>query len=297
MELRHLRYFVAVAEELHFGRAALRLRTAQSSLSAQIRALESELGVPLFNRTKRHVHLTDAGRVLLPEAQSILQRATLAARTAQRAGRGELGRLGIGFVPSADCTSFPAILRAFKQRAPHIDLVLHNLGALEQLAALRQGEIDVGFLRPPGSDAAIASEIILREPFVVVLPQDHPLAQPGALALAQIASEPLVLCSRQHSALQRDSIAALFRAAGVIPNIHFETDHTQTILGLVAAGIGLSLMPASVQALGAPGLAYRRLKGRGPRLEMAIAWRRDDPSRVLDHFLAVVRDLSPSGFR
>lgn len=297
MELRHLRYFVAVAEELHFGRAALRLRTAQSSLSAQIRDLEAEVGVRLLSRTKRQVHLTDAGRAFLAEAQNILKQAENGVRLARRADRGELGRLGIGFVPSADCISFPEILRVFKKRAPRIEIVLRNLSAIEQLAALRQGEIDIGFLRPPGSDPTIQSETIIREPFVVAVPKGHPLAKAREVAVKELHNEPLLLCSRQHAALQHDSIITMFRSADVVPRILFETDHIQTILGLVAAGIGISLLPASVENLRAPGLAYRRIKGAGPHLEMAVAFRRSDPSQVLAQFLTVVREFARRQFK
>jgi DNA-binding transcriptional LysR family regulator len=296
MELRHLNYFVAVAEELHFGRAAARVRTAQSSFSAQIRDLEQELGVQLLHRTKRQVHLTDAGRAFLIEARATLKQAARAVRVAQRASHGEAGALGIGFVPSADCISFPDILRVFKKQYPEVQLQLHNLTASEQVEALRQGEIDIGFMRPLRIEKAIASERIMREPVVVVLPKKHRLLSNAEVALEDVAAESLILCSRIHAPLQHDVIVAQFRAANLIPNVSLETDHIQTVLGLVAAGLGISLLPASVESLRAPGLSYRPLKKVSVLMEMAVAYRKGDPSRVLANFLAVVRELSRRGF-
>ena len=182
MEIRHLRYFVAVAEELHFGRAAARVHTAQSSFSAQIRDLEEEIGVNLLHRTKRQVHLTDAGRAFLVEVRATLKQSEHAVRVAQRADRGHAGTLGIGFVPSADCISFPEILRAFKNQYSEVQIELHNLTALEQIQALREAEIDVGFMRPLRIDKTIVSERIIRDPVVVVLPKKHRLLAKSEVA-------------------------------------------------------------------------------------------------------------------
>jgi DNA-binding transcriptional LysR family regulator len=297
MELRHLRYFVAVAEELHFGRAAACVRTAQSSFSAQIRDREEELGVELLHRTKRHVHLTDAGRAFLEQVRATLKQAAHAVRVAQRAARGETGTFAIGFVPSADCISFPEILRVFKHRYRDVQIDLRNLTATEQIEALRSGDIDIGFLRPLRTDGLIASERIIREPVVVVLPRKHRLLAKPELRLAEIASEELILCSRYHAPLQHDVIISQFRAADLVPNVLLETDHIQTVLGLVAAGLGISLLPASVENLRAPGLSYRPLKEPAPRMEMAVAYRKGDPSQVLGNFLTLVRELSRHGFK
>lgn len=297
MELRHLRYFVAVAEELHFGRAAARLHTAQSSLSQQIRDLEEDVGIQLLYRTKRQVHLTDAGRAFLAEARLILKQTGQAVRLAQRADRGEIGRIGIGFVPSADCISFPEVLKSFKKSHPEIAIDLRNLSGAEQIRALKQGDIDIGFLRPPGADAAIASEIIIRERFVAALPTRHPLLTKRKVAVNDLVKEPLLLCGRQQAPLQHDAVITLFRGANLAPNVLLETDHIQTILGLVAAGVGVAVLPASVENLRAPGLAYRPLEGSGPVLEMSVAYRRNDPSQVLSEFLSVVRELARREFQ
>jgi len=297
MELRHLRYFQAVAEELHFGRAAARVRTAQSSFSAQIRDLEEEIGVQLLHRTKRQVHLTDAGRIFLVQVRATLKQVDQAVSAAKRAKQGQAGTLTIGFVPSADCISFPEILRIFRQQYSDVQIDLRNLTASEQIDALRQGELDIGFFRPVRLDRVLTSEKILQEPVVVVLPRKHRLLAKPELSLEDVGAEQLILCSRLHAPLQHDVIIARFRAANLVPNISLETDHIQTVLGLVAAGIGISLLPASVENLRAPGLRYRPLRKPAPMMEMAVAYRRDDPSRVLANFLALVRELSRTGFK
>jgi len=297
MELRHLRYFVAVAEELHFGRAAARVRTAQSSFSAQIRDLEQEIGVQLLRRTKRQVQLTDAGRAFLVQVRATLKQAEQAVRAAKRADQGNSGTLVIGFVPSADCISFPEILKAFRQQYPEVQIDLRNLVASEQVDALHKGELDIGFMRPLRNDRAITSERILREPVEVVLPNKHRLLGKSELSLEDVAGEDLILCSRIHAPLQHDVIIAQFRAANLVPKVSLETDHIQTVLGLVAAGIGISLLPASVENLRAPGLSYRPLKKPAPHMDMAVAYRRGDPSRTLANFLALVRELSRTGFK
>lgn len=297
MELRHLRYFVAVAEELHFGRAAARVRTAQSSFSAQIRDLEREIGIQLLHRTKRHVHLTDAGRVFLVQVQSLLNQVDFAVRSAKRAAQGKAGSLVIAFVPSADCISFPEILRVFKLRYPDVQIGLRNLPAIEQIEGLRTGELDLGFMRPLRMDPSIKTETILREPIVTVLSRKHKLLKKPELSLQDLVSEELILCSRMHAPLQHDIIVSRFRAENIVPNISLETDHIQTVLGLVAAGLGVSLLPDSVKNLKFPGLTYRPLKKPIPQMEMAVAYRSADPSRVLANFLELVRVLSRTGFR
>ena len=217
MELRHLRYFVAVAEELHFGRAAARVHTAQSSFSAQIRDLEQEIGVKLLHRTKRQVHLTDAGRVFLVQARSTLKQAEQAIRAAKRAEEGHAGTLAIGFVPSADCISFPEIVKRFRQQHADVQIELRNLIASEQVEALRQGELDIGFMRPLRLEKTINTERILREPVEAVLPKKHRLLSKSELSLEDVAEEELILCSRIHAPLQHDVIIAQFRAANLVP--------------------------------------------------------------------------------
>jgi DNA-binding transcriptional LysR family regulator len=291
MELRHLRYFIAVAEELHFGRAAARLHIAQPPLSQQIRHLEEELGVPLFTRTKRRVQLTEAGQVFLAEARQTLAQAEQAVRAAQRAHRGEIGRLAVGFVSSATAEVLPAILRMFRARFPEVELTLHELVTSQQVHALRQGRLQMGFLRPPVHDDALALETVLREPLVVLLPNTHDLASRRQIPLSALAHESFILPPHTPGFGLRDHVQQVCQAVGFSPRVSQEALQFQAIIGLVAAGLGISVVPASVRLLRQQGVVYRALQDQTPLREMAIAWRRDDTSSVLQAFLGVVREL------
>jgi DNA-binding transcriptional LysR family regulator len=295
MELRHLRAFVAVAEELHFGRAARRLGVAQPPLSQLIRRLERDLGVALFTRTNRRVALTEAGAVLLPEARRIARDAEAAVDLVRRAQRGEVGRLTLGFVGSATDAVLPAILRAYRAECPEVMLDLRQLTSTEQAAALRAGALTAGLLRPPLDPthaAALAGETLLREPLVVALPHDHRLAGRGRVALKDLAGEPWILYPRERQPATYDQILAACRRAGFAPRVVQEAVEMQTIAGLVAAGLGVSLVPASVAGLRPAGVVYRPLPYPAPFVELTIAWRRDDDSALLAGFLATVRRVA-----
>ncbi len=292
MELRHLRYFIAVAEELHFGRAAERLHIAQPPLSQQIRGLEAELGVLLFQRTKRRVQLTEAGRLFLDEARRVIAQADHAVRVAQRAHRGELGHLVVGFVGSATASVLPDILLAFRTQFPEVSLSLQEMTTTQQLRALHEERIHLGFLRPPIDDEHLALEIILQEPLLVVLPQSHVLARRRRIPLRALAREPIVLPPRELGPGFQDQIVGLCQRAGFSPQIIQEAVQMQTVVGLVAAGMGVSLVPASVQTLRRHGVVYRSLQASSPRVDLAVAWRRGDPSVVVHTFLDVVRGVT-----
>ena len=238
--MRHLRYFVAVAEELHFGRAARRLRMSQPPLSQQIAALEGELGVKLFERGRRTA-LTHAGQMMLPEARATLEQAERAARRAQRADRGEIGSLSVGFVRSATYRALPVSLRAFRERAPDVELSLHSLSTLGQIDAFEEGRIDVGFLfrlpEQPMSDW-LSLRTVSREPLVAGLPQGHPSAQKEKVPLGDLSLDRLLLWARSAGAGTFDRIVALCREAGFSPENVQELSHWQTIAQLVAAGGG-----------------------------------------------------------
>ncbi|MBV9229224.1 MAG: LysR family transcriptional regulator, partial [Chloroflexi bacterium] len=193
MELRHLHYFIAVAEELHFGKAAERLQMAQPPLSQQIRQLEDELGVQLFYRTKRHVQLTEAGHVFLQEARQTLIQAEQAIVAARRAGRGELGRLAIGFVGSATSDILPTLIRGFQERYPEVELLLRELTTAQQVRALQDGRIHVGILRPPVHDDTLRIETLFKEPLIVALPERHPLSSQVQLPIEALAREHFIL--------------------------------------------------------------------------------------------------------
>jgi DNA-binding transcriptional LysR family regulator len=294
MELRHLRYFVAVADELHFSRAAERLHIAQPALSQQIRQLEDELGVALFSRTKRHVELTPAGHTFLTGAQQVLAHAERAVDTAQRAGRGEIGRLVIGFVPSADLDILPRTLRVWRARFPHVDVELHTLLPSQQVKALRDGRIQVGLVRLPVEDSGLVVESIQREPLVAVLPEGHPSARRTRVRLAELQSDPMILFPRRIAPDYHDLFLEVCRRAGFVPSIAHETESIQTNLGLVAAGLGVTLMPASIRSLRRAGVVYRPLVPPVPHVEMAVAYERNHRSAILPTFLGVLRQVAPA---
>jgi len=291
VELRHLRYFVAVAEELHFGRAAERLHIAQPPLSQQIRRLERLLGVTLFHRTNRRVELTDAGRAFLVEARLTLAQADHAAEVASRAARGEIGQLVVGYMASAELNVFPRLLPVFRKRHPDIELVFQLLGASEQLQALRDGVIHAGFFRLPATDPALVVKPIVREPLVVVLPERHALARRRSLALSALRDERVLSFPRRFAPGYYDALMAICRRAGLAPNVVHESTRLHTILSLVAAGRGVMLTGKCVDRLGRPGIVCRSLRPRVADIEMGLAYDPANPSRLLRAFVAVVEDV------
>jgi DNA-binding transcriptional LysR family regulator len=294
VELRHLRYFVAVAEELHFGRAAQRLHIAQPPLSQQIRRLEQELGVRLFLRTNRRVELTDAGRAFLVEARLTLAQAEHAAEVASRAARGEVGQLTIGYMASAELNVFPRLLPTFRKRHPEVELVFQLLGQSEQLQMLHDGQIHAGFLRLPASDWALTVKPIVREPLVVVLPERHRLARQRSLALPALRDERFMLFPRRFAPEYYDALMAVFRQAGVEPRIAHDSSRLYTTLSLVATGRGVTLAPKCVEQLARPGIVCRPLRPRVPDFETGLAYDPGNPSRLLRAFVAVVDEIFAS---
>jgi DNA-binding transcriptional LysR family regulator len=290
VELRHLEYFVAVAEELHFGRAAARLQIAQPPLSQQIRKLEEELEVQLFFRTKRHVQLTAAGEIFLEEARQTLVQAARAREMAQKASRGELGRLAIGFVGSAISEALPLLLLPFRERFPDIELTLRELTTSQQIRALRDGRIQVGILRPPISDVTLSVETLLKEPLLVALPEPHPLARQKSLPVEALAQERFIIFPRAQGPGLYDQIISLCQQAGFSLQIIQEAIQMQTILGLVAAGLGVALVPASARYLRCTGVAYCELEPSAIHVEIALAWPKDAASPTLQAFLEVARE-------
>ncbi len=288
MELRHLRYFVTVAEELHFGRAAARLFIAQPPLSQQIRQLEQELGVALFARTSRRVQLTPAGTAFLAEARQILTGVAAAADTAKRAARGETGWLGIGFAASATYDLLPAVLHDFRAAFPEVALSLQELNAAEQASALHGNVIHVGFARPYAPEPDAVVHAVQREPFLVALPDAHPLTRSAFLRLSALAEEPFISFPELPKPSYAGAVRLACEDAGFTPRVVQEVREMQTALSLVAAGFGVALLPSSVQHLHRDGVAYRPLLEPAPRTELAVVSRRDDPSPALQNFLAVV---------
>ncbi|MFM7423709.1 MAG: LysR substrate-binding domain-containing protein, partial [Elainella sp.] len=234
MELRHLRYFIAVAEELHFGRAAERLHMAQPPLSQQIKQLEDLLGFRLFERTKRSVQLTEAGQVFLSETYRLFRQLDQAIETGRQVSRGEKGQLVVGFVSSAAYNVLPDILRRFRSLVPDVRLELHELPTNEQVEWLLEGKIDVGFLRPPIEAVPLNLITIVREPMVVALPEQHPLGQASEISLTSLANDAFVLFPRPLSPQTYDQIISLCQQAGFSPNVVQEAMQMQTIVSLVA---------------------------------------------------------------
>jgi len=295
MELRHLRYFVAVAEELHFGRAAQKLGMAQPPLSQQIRRLEQELGVLLLQRTKRRVQLTEAGRAFLEEARKTLSQAERAVEAAQRAGRGEVGRLTIGFLGAATYSLLPSILIAFRHRYPDVEVELHELKTSELIQALRERRIQVGFVRLPVEDELLVVEPITREELLVALPVRHPLASRAHIGFGDLAQEAFLMPPRQLAPSFHEQVLDLSRQAGFTPKLGAEAIQLQTIINLVAAGMGVTLVPESVQILAGRGVVFKKLPHPPPMVEIAVAWRRDTHSEILSAFLNVVRETALQG--
>ncbi|MEM1252763.1 MAG: LysR substrate-binding domain-containing protein [Cyanobacteria bacterium P01_H01_bin.21] len=293
MELRHLRYFLAVAEELHFGRAAQRLHMAQQPLSRQIRNLEEELGVELFYRTKRTIRLTEAGKVFLQETRKTLAQADRAVTVTQRVAQGVAGRLIIGFTGPILNSILPTAVREFKQRFPDIHLDLTRLQTNQQVKALLAEEIHVGFLHPPIDEPFLRQEVICQEPMVAVFPDIHPLAigAPAPISIQCLADESFILFPRPVGPVLYDSIIGLCQQSGFSPKIVQETFPQQTILGLVAAGLGVSLIHASVQQVQQQGVVIRPLIETTPTLESAIVWRLDTVHPALPHLLDIVKTL------
>ena len=288
MELRHLRYFVAVAEELHFGRAAQILRISQPPLSMQIRALEGELGVRLFKRTQRQVSLTQAGGVLLGEARHILAKVEQAVLTTKQASRGEIGELVIGFISVADYNVLPVVLREFRRRFPMVRLTLRESTTDAQISDLAAGRIDVGFVLPPISESSLESIPILREPLIAALPEQHPLARrPGKIALEKLKDAPFILFPRANAPGLYDDIVSCCKAAGFSPRVEQEAIQMQTIVSLVSAELGFALIPASLINLQRTGVIYKSLAGGSPLTEIHLVRRRGEDLPAVQVFVDV----------
>lgn len=293
MELRHLRYFVAVAEELHFSRAAERMGIAQPPFSQQIKMLEQEVGAMLLLRTKRSVELTAAGNVFLIEARKTLAQADQALRMARRAARGEVGQLAMGFVSSAVYGKFASVFGLMRARHPDVALVLHDLTSEEQFDAMKAHRIDVGLVRPP----TLATEdfelhVVWREPLMVVLHEQNPLARKKRISIAALAHESFLLVPRPLGPGFYDQVVGLCAAAGFVPRVIQEARSTQTIVSLIAGGMGVSIVPASMQTLQRTGIVYRPLQPPVPTTDLAVLWRRNDTSPVLESFLKIVWEVA-----
>ena len=289
MELRHVRYFVAVADHLSFARAARALHLSQPPLSRQIRALEDELGTPLLARTKRAVALTPAGAALLPEARRLLRDADALKAGAQAHAAGEAGTLALGFIGLAAYNVLPEVLPEFHRRHPGVRLALREATSDVLLAALRQGEIDVALVLPQADDPALEYATLHRDILVAALPAARRDLRGSTIRLAALASEPFILFPRKVGASLYDQIVGLCRRAGFSPRVEQEAIQMQTIVSLVAAGMGVALVPGSLKNMRRAGVIYRPLAERSPRIEIGVAWRRGAESPAVRAFVAEAR--------
>jgi DNA-binding transcriptional LysR family regulator len=303
MELRHLRYFVAVAEAGHITRAAEQLGIQQPPLSLQIRALEKELDVQLFRRRPRGVELTDAGVAFLDQARIVLDQVDRAVAATRRTARGEQGRVVVGFTSSAPFHPFvPRVIRTFREQSPLVSLTLEESGSRELVQALHSEEVDAAFIRSPVADAAgLSVEPLLDEEMLVALPTGHPLSIAGrrragaALPLADLAKETFILYKRPGGPGLYDSIIAACRGAGFSPRVSQEAPRIVSTLNLVATGLGVSIVPASLQSLQMEGVTYRHLSGAAQlKAPLLLAYRRGENSAAAQRFIDLVLQTAES---
>jgi DNA-binding transcriptional LysR family regulator len=292
-ELWQLRYFVAVAERLHFGRAAEALHISQPPLSRAIRALEERLGVALFHRTRRKVELTPEGARLLEEARRALAQLERTVLELRSMAAGEQGRLRIGFVSLADYGVLPGLLKAYKSARPGVTLALREMLSPEQSSALAAGALEFGLLLPPVAEAERLEHLVVqRERFVVALPARHRLAaERGKLAMSALAGEPLVMVPRAIAPGLYDIVSGLAARAGITLNVAQEAIQMQTVVSLVSSGLGAAIVPSSVANLGRRGVAYRDIGDSHPRLDVWLAWPRGALSAAARDFVALARRL------
>jgi LysR family transcriptional regulator, hca operon transcriptional activator len=291
MELRHLRYFIAVAEELNFTRAAQRLSTAQPSLSQQIRQLEVHVGVPLFDRSKRHVALTAGGKVFLREAREILAQVDRAAQRAVHTQQGKPAELVIGVVPAAEIKILPKLIPLVERKLPKVRLVFHNLPSAEQKRLLATGSLDIGLLRGPLEDAHLAIEDILWEKLVVGLPARHALARKKTVSIRQLNELPFIMVSRHGSPELHDAVWAFCERSGLHPRVVQQADNILGNLNMIRAGIGFALLPDYAASILPKGVVVRMLAWDPvPMVSLVAAHRKVRPKGETLAFMELLRE-------
>lgn len=287
MEFRHLRYFLVLADELHFGRAARRLAISQPPLSLNIQQLEASVGARLFERDSKGVRLTAAGRAFREAATALLAQAEQARLQAREIAAGAVGRLHVGFVGSMLYRGLPQQLQRFETDQPGIHVALTELNSQEQIDALLHGQLDVGFIHTGRVPDELVARRVHREPFVCCMPQGHPLAEQPALALAALRDEPFVLFSRQASPDYYARIFDMCAAEGFYPRIRHEVRHWLSVVSLVSQGMGVAVVPAALQRSALAGAVFRPLQDAGVPSEVYCVWKAapDHPAR--DRFVAI----------
>lgn len=294
VELRHLKYFVAVAEELNFTRAAARLRTAQPSLSQQIRQLEKQVGAQLLDRSRHHVALTNAGRIFLQQARDILGRVEHARRLARQAADGQAGELSVGTFPSADVRILPALRPQLAARLPDLRLILHSKYAVDPVAGLLCGTLDIAFMRGPVEESGIESVELLREQLVIVLPTHHPLARRKRIPVSSLDDLPCITLERSLSPPLHDAAEALYRQAKIRMHAVSSADNVLGHLQMVQEGRGFALLPESIGALLPAGVTFKPLAvDPVPSVSIVVAWKRGSGSRMVREFVELARRCIP----
>jgi DNA-binding transcriptional LysR family regulator len=293
IELRHLRYFVAVAEELHFGRAALRLHLAQPPLSQQIRKLEEILGYPLFLRTSRAVKLTSAGEVFPERAKRTLRNVREDMEEARSVGRGEEGFLRVGFIGSAMLTPLPAMFGRYRRLYPKVNLQLHESYTSAVVQKLLKGELDAGFLRDGGQASGLEIEPLFSEPFIAVLPKKHPLAKHKTISARDLRDEPFVFFSPSAGTLAYEKPVSICEEYGFRPHVVQEAPQWLTIMRLIGAGLGVTIAPACVKQVAAQNVACLSLRRATVKSDIELAYRTSEDRAIVAAFAAVARESFP----
>ena len=291
MELRHLRYFCAVAEHKSFTQAASHLNVSQSGVSGQIRDLEKEIGVKLLRRNQREVELTPEGIVFWDEAREILAHADRAVELVKGSSKGKAGKLIVGLCGPVTASFLPSLIQKFRADSPGVTLSLRERVPSEQVEALINREIDLGFTRgvAGGVKHLVNQELLFREPVVVALPSDHPLTKETSIPVTALGASRLLLYGRDGATEVFDGIVAMFKRARVSPTIADTPQSWQTLLTMVEAGEGVGLVPECVQQLHSNGVIFRPLAGKGCLLDAILVWRRSEVNALLEQFLSLIR--------
>lgn len=293
MDQKSLMVFVVLAEELQFGKAAQRLNLTQSAVSQQIARLEKELGVQLFERTKRRVMLSECGTVFLADAQKVIRDIEKATETARRAAKGLLGKITIGYVDAAPFSLLSPLVMQFRKSWPEVGLVLRELTSVEQYSALRNGVIDIGLLRPLPATGDVNIVTLLREPYVLAMSKEHELAGQNEIHVRALSGEKFLFTSKAKAQYIFNNWSGVFSQYGIFPEIVQEVNQLHAMLSLVGAGMGVALLPLSVAENNNHGVVYLPVVGtETPCAELNIAWRADNENMPVRHFIKTAKEVS-----
>jgi DNA-binding transcriptional LysR family regulator len=291
MEFRQFRYFIAVAQELSFSRAAKRLHVSQPPLSRQVSSLEDELGVRLLNRNKHKVSLTDAGSLFLIHAQDVVEGMETAATMARKVAQGEIGRLVLGYGGVAAYTYVPSILRRFREQYPAVKITLEQMPLLDQLDALRSRKIDIGFVLLPCAERSVHTEPMMRDSLVLAVSPDHSFATQSGVRIRQLGSCDFVMFPRNKMVGYQRHIVEMCRRAGFMPNIVKEAHPMESLLGLVASGLGVAVVPATAKRIQISDVSYVPILDKDAHMDFGFAWNKDNLSPVVREFMGTARTV------